>query len=190
VTGSAGMDKVTDVEGSGSGRWQVVTALTPLRCRAWVRWLTVVFAFGNRSTLLVRPLIRMRVIAFARWTLIDRPRRPPALVFETNWSGATASYIPDFAMIMPWQWRGIWAGACDFPGPLPATGLLEFVAAHDSGADHFHTGYLDGTTTEIVVGALELDRRIDRFLDDTDGLGPLDFADRWERFLFDVQDRL
>ncbi len=185
-----GHDKVTAVEGSGYGRWQVVTALTPLRRRAWVRWLRVVFAFGSRTTILIRPLIKLRVIAFARWTLIERPRRPPALVFETNWSGAPASYIPDFAMIMPWQWRAIWGGAIGFPGPLPATGLLDFVAEHDQRADHFHTGYVDGTTTEIVVGALELDRRLERFVRDTDGLGPLDFAARWDRFLFDVQDRL
>jgi hypothetical protein len=150
------------VEGPGNGRWRAVTALTPLRSRAWVAWLRVVFAFGSRTNILVGGLIKLRVIALGRWTLLARPHNPPALVFETVWTGNPESYIPDFAMVMPLQWRGIWAGAEGFPGPRPAEGLLAFVREHDWGADHFFTGYTKGATTEIVVRALELDRRVER----------------------------
>jgi hypothetical protein len=133
-------------------------------------------------------LIKLRVIALGRWTLLARAHKPPALVFETVWTGNPESYIPDFAMVMPFQWRGIWAGAEGFPGPLPAEGLLGFVREHDWGADHFHSDYTNGATTEIVVRALELDRRLERFIDDTDGLSPLDFAARWDGFLVDAQE--
>lgn len=172
------------------GRWHAVTALTPVSSRAWAMWLRMVFAFGSRTNLLVAALIKMRVIAFGRWTLLDRPGQPPALVFETNWSGDPESYIPDFAMIMPWQWRAIWGGTAGFPGPLPATGLLAFVAENDCKADHFHTGYLDGATTGIVVSALEVDRRVEAFMRDTAGLAPLDFAERWDEFLAGIQENL
>jgi hypothetical protein len=190
MTPACATDKVTFVNRSRYGNWQVVTALTPLRWRWWARWLHLVFAFGSRTNILVGALIKMRVIALGRWTLIDQAGRPPALVFETNWAGFTASYIPDFAMIMPVQWIGIWGATKDFPGPLPATRLLEFVDSHNHLADHFHTGYRDGTTTESVVRALELDRRLERFLTATDGLPPLAFAKRWDRFLVDVQELL
>ncbi len=176
--------------GSRYGRWQVVTALTPLRSRAWVPWLRLVFAFGSKSSLLVHPIIKMRVIAFARWTLVGRPHKPPALVFETNWSGSSASYIPDLAVTMAFQWKAIWSGAVGFPGPLPVGGLLAFVHEHDRGADHFHTGYDEVTTSDIVVNAINLDRRLERFMAETDGVSPLDFAERWDRFLVDVQERL
>lgn len=191
MTGATGEDKVTGVEGSDSRTWQVVTALTPLRWHGWATWLGLVFAFGSRTSILVRPIIRMRVIALARWTLLPRPGgRPQAMVFETNWAGFGASYIPDLAMTMAFQWRAIWTGTVGFPGPLPVTGLLKFVSEHDCGADHVHTDYVDGATTEIIVSALDVDRRLDRLLGDTEGVGPLEFAERWERFLVDVQERL
>jgi hypothetical protein len=166
----------------------VVTTLTPVRWRAWIAWLRIVFAFGSRTNILVGALIKLRVIALGRWTLLARPHNPPALVFETVWTGNPESYIPDFAMVMPFQWRAIWAGTDRFPGPLPAEGLLAFVREHDFGADFAYTGYTKGATTEIVVRALELDRRLERFIRDTDGLAPLDFAERWDRFLVDAQE--
>jgi hypothetical protein len=190
MTFESSMARVIGVEGSRYGRWHVVTALTPIRWRAWAAWLRLVFWFGSQTTVLVGPILKMRVIALGRWTLLERMGRPPAMVFETNWAGSSASYIPDLAMTMAFQWRAIWGGTAGFPGPLPVTGLLAFIARHDCGADHFHTGYADGTTTEIVAGALELDRRLGRFIAETDGLGPLDFARRWDGFLVEVQERL
>ena len=170
-------------------RWAAVTALTPLR-RGWTPWLRVVFAIGSSTNLLVRPLLRMRVIALGRWTLLRRDERPPALLFETNWSGAWESYIDDFARIMPMQWRSIWGGAEGFPGPKPVTDLLRYIGEHDHGADHFYSGYREGATTHEVAGALALQPRLQRFVRDVDGAAPDEFARRWESFLADVQGRL
>jgi hypothetical protein len=170
-------------------RWDAVTALTPLR-RGWAPWLRVVFAIGSSTNLLARPLIQMRVIALGRWTLLRREERPPALLFETNWSGAWESYIDDFARIMPTQWRGIWSGAEGFPGPKPVTDLLRYIGEHDHGADHFYSGYRKGATTHTVAGALALRARLERFVRDVDGAGPDEFARLWGRFLEDVQENL
>src|SRR5215207_6921100 len=142
------------------GRWGAVTALTPLH-RGWTLWLRIVFAIGSSTALLVRPLLQMRVIALGRWTLLRREERPPALLFETNWSGAWESYIDDFARVMPMQWRSIWAGAERFPGPKPVTGLLRYIAAHDHGADHLYSGYREGATTHTVASALALRPRLE-----------------------------
>jgi hypothetical protein len=171
------------------GRWDAVTALTPLR-RGWTPWLRIVFAIGSSTNLLVRPLLQMRVIALGRWTLLRRQERPPALLFETNWTGAWESYIDDFARIMPMQWRSIWGGADGFPGPKPVGGLLRYIDEHDHGADHLYVGYRDGATTQAVAGALALVPRFERFVRDVDGAEPDEFAQRWERFLADVQREL
>jgi hypothetical protein len=171
------------------GHWDAVTALTPLR-RGWTPWLRIVFAIGSSTNLLVRPLLQMRVIALGRWTLLRRQERPPALLFETNWTGAWESYIDDFARIMPMQWRSIWTGAKGFPGPKPVGGLLRYIDAHDHGADHLYVGYREEATTQAVAGALALAPRFERFVRDVDGAEPDEFAQRWERFLADVQREL
>jgi hypothetical protein len=110
------------------------------------------------------------------------------MVFETNWSGAWQNYIDDLARIMPLQWRSIWSGAERFPGPLPVTDLLSWVDVYDHGADHFYTGYDEGATTQAVVRALELRTRLERFIDEVDGLGPDEFGKRWRTFTTDVQE--
>ena len=170
-------------------RWGTVTALTPLH-RGWTPWLWLVFALGSTTNLLVRPLLKMRVIAFGRWTLLRRQEHPPALLFETNWTGAWESYIDDFARIMPMQWRAVWGGAEKFPGPKPVTKLLSYIKEHDHGADHFYTGYCEGATTHTVANALALQPRFERFLRDVDGAEPDEFAERWEDFLADLQGQL
>ena len=46
-----------------------------------------IFTFGNTTNILIRPLLTMKVIALARWTLWPDARHPTYLLFETNWSG-------------------------------------------------------------------------------------------------------
>lgn len=168
------------------GRWGAVTALSPLR-RGWTPWLRLVFLFGSVTNVAARPILDTRLIALGRWTLLPRAGRPPAMVFETNWSGAWENYIADLARVMPWQWRSIWTGAERFPGPLPATELLRWVDVYDFGADHFYCGYREDATTQSVARALALRARLAGFVREVEGLGPDDFGRRWRRFLSEVQ---
>ena len=41
-----------------------------------------------------------------------------------------------------------------------------------------------------MAGALELRTRLERFVDEVDGVEPDEFARRWERFLADVEGHL
>ena len=67
-------------------RWGAVTAVTKLKRCQRLR-LMAIFTFGNTTNILIRPLLKMKVIALARWTLWPDARRPTYLLFETNWSG-------------------------------------------------------------------------------------------------------
>jgi hypothetical protein len=171
-------------------RWGAVTAVSPLkRRRIW--WLKLVFLFSRHShDIVVQRLIDMRVIALGRWTLLPSAKRPRYLAFETNWSGSDASYIPDFAMLMPTPWRFIWNNTRNFPGPLPTTRLLAHVATVDWGTDCYWSDYREDASTQVVVKALQLQPQLERFIKRTRGVAPDEFAERWRRFSTKVQDLL
>lgn len=166
-------------------RWGAVTAVTKLKRGQRLR-LMAIFTFGNTTNILIRPLLKMKVIALARWTLWPDARRPTYLLFETNWSGADQTYIPDFGRIMPLQWRGIWGATTRFPGPIPTTGLVAFVDVIDAGVGHFWTDYDLGSSTEVVASALELEPLVTRFVADTEGASATEFDRRWRDLVLAV----
>jgi hypothetical protein len=169
-------------------RWGAVTAVSEVKPALGDLQLRAVFLFGNITTIAARPLIKMKVIALGRWTLWPNKRNARYLLFETNWSGADQTYIPDFARIMRVQWRSIWGATKDFPGPLPTTRLLEFVDRVDFGVDHFWTDYHEGATTQVITSALELQPKIERFVNATSDLTPSEFQSRWRNLLVEIQD--
>lgn len=168
--------------------WGAVTAVTrikaggPSRRRLWA-----VLLFGNLTTVAVRPLIRMRVIALGRWTLWPSWRRPRYLLFETDWSGSDQTYIPDFGRIMPIQWQSIWAATDDFPGSLPTTGLLRWVNEIDRGAGHLWTDYDPGASTQTILQALALSDRLKVFLHEHAGASPAELAVGWDELIGEIQ---
>jgi hypothetical protein len=159
-------------------RWGAVTAVTKLKRGQRLRLLAI-FAFGNRTNILIRRLLTMKVIALARWTLWPDERHPTYLLFETNWSGADQTYIPDFGRLMPLQWRGIWGATTQFPGAIPTTGLMAWVDVIDAGVGHFWTDYDPGASTQVITQALELESVVNRFVTDTEGVSATEFDRRW-----------
>jgi hypothetical protein len=166
--------------------WGAVTAISELKPTRSSQ-LRAVFLFGNMTTVAVRPLLEMRVIALARWTLFPDKREPTFLFFETNWSGSDQTYISDLARIMPFQWRSIWSAVKGFPGPLPTTWLLEYVDQVDRGVDHFWTDYDDGATTQVVARALELQPEVERFIKRTRDADAARFQPLWRDLLVRMQ---
>lgn len=166
-------------------RWGAVTAVTELRRRQRLRLLAI-FAVGNATDLLIRPLLKMKVIALARWTLWPSARRPRYLLFETNWSGADQTYIPDFGRIMPLQWRGIWGATTEFPGAMPTTGLDAWVDVIDAGVGHFWTDYEVGASTQVIAQALELEPQVKRFATAIEGASATEFDSRWRDLVLKV----
>ena len=183
------MPPVRSETASSFERWGAVTTVSTIK-----RWRTpllkLVFWFGRQTDIAIGPLKAMQVIALARWTLLPDARAPRYLLFETNWSGADATYIPDFALLMRPQWQAIWGNTKGFPGSFPTTRLLAFIATVDWGADHFWSDYDDGSTTRVVASALALEPKLEQFARDTKGLPADEFAARWARFATDVQQLL
>ena len=173
-------------------RWGAVTAVTrigPFPRLQQLR-LRAVFAFGNATTIAIRPLLKMKVIALARWTLWPDARHPEYLLFETNWSGSDQTYIPDFGRIMPLQWASIWGATTIFPGAIPTTGLLDWVGEIDFGVGHFWTDYELGASTQVIEQALALQTEVREFLGDTRGVSAAEFDRRWRELVVRVHRQL
>jgi hypothetical protein len=166
-------------------RWGAVTAVTKLRRGQRLRLLGI-FVFGNATDVLIRPLLKMKVIALARWTLWPSARHPTHLLFETNWSGSDQTYISDFGRIMPLQWRGIWGATTEFPGALPTSGLDAWVDVIDAGTGHFWTDYAPGASAQVIEQALALEPRVARFVADTEGASATEFDCRWRDLVLGV----
>jgi hypothetical protein len=176
-------------EASVFNRWGAITAVSPLK--PWrVPLLRLVLWFGTKTTVMISRLLEMKVIAFARFTLLPNREHPRFLLFETNWTGSPQNYIPDFAVLMPTQWRSIWGNTRNFPGPLPATRLLEHIATVDWGTDHYFSDYRADASTQTVVAARELQLELEELARQTASMTPDRFAIRWASFTTRVQDLL
>jgi hypothetical protein len=169
-------------------QWGAVTAVTKIgpRRRLQQLRLCVVFAFGNATTIAIQPLLKMKVIALARWTLWPSARDPRYLLFETNWSGSDQTYIPDFGRIMPIQWASIWGATTTFPGAIPTSGLLAWVDDIDAGVGHYWTDYELGASTQVIEQALALQIEVSDFLEDTRGVSTAEFDRRWHDLVLRV----
>jgi hypothetical protein len=108
------------------------------------------------------------------------------LLFESNFNGRWDEYIDAFAYVLGRRMSMIWGGAYGFPGPRPAEPFKRYIRDHELPASHFYSAYPEATAT-TVQAALELDRRLDGFLEEAAAHAPWEFADRFRRFEAEVQ---
>jgi hypothetical protein len=149
------------------------------------------------ARLLVKPLVELSVIHFARWTIVDSLPAPaddpgggrlrhPYLCFESHFDSETSAYVDNFIEITPWRMRLVWGTSLGFPGVFPSTGFTAFTEANELNDGYYWCAYPQGTVTMIRAG-LELDDRFRRFRHRTRGMGPDQFEAAWRTFLTEVQ---
>ena len=175
---------------------RAVTAIMPVR-RWWLPWLRVVFFIGPRWRVFAKDLPKLGFIHEGHWKLIRRwPTRDgfvragrPELLFATNWHGFWRPYIEDFARVMPWQWRGIWGGTQDFPGPIPVADLFDWIEKIDAGADHYYSAHADHSVREAVI-ALDLRAAFAELTAAEAGVDDESFARAWRAWVTEHQTSL
>jgi hypothetical protein len=196
---SAGWDTLA---GNECGKAQALTTLSPISGR-WALWLRAYFrvrlALPWAAKLLAAPLERLSFIHFGRWTLVRRPApnaaaprerwRHTYLLFESNFNGRWDEYIDAFSYVLGRRMSLIWGGARGFPGPRPAEPFKRYIRRNELAASHFYSAYPEATTT-IVRAALELDGRLDRFLEGAAELPAHEFSRRFRSFQAEVQELL
>jgi len=165
---------------SGETRASALNLVTKIssRGRLWLRFLF--FA----ATVLPLPrltVLRLRLIHYARWTVLGR-----SLLFESNFNGTPDAYIEAFSYVFPTGMRLIWGSSVGFPGPVPVETLREWI---DDGAiktSHYYCAYPQASVKEILAG-LEVRRRLREFNDRTRNMDAAGFAAEYEELVSDLQ---
>jgi hypothetical protein len=183
-----------------SGRSTAMTFITPM----WYAGRVFLSQLGRLagplpplSRLLVKPLVELSVIHFARWTIIDSLPAPaddpdggrlhhPYLCFESHFDSETSSYIDNFIEITPWRMRLVWASSYGYPGVFPSTGFAKWTKANELNDGYYWCAYPDGTVKMIAAG-LALEDRFRQFRRNTRGMSAEEFAGAWRAFLTEVQ---
>jgi hypothetical protein len=183
-----------------SGRSTSMLFITPMR---HVGRLTLSLVarlagpFPPLARLLVKPLVELSVIHFARWSIIDGLPTPagdpagsrlrhPYLCFESHFDTETSAYVDNFIEITPWRMRLVWATSLGYPGVFPSTDFTAWTEANELNDGYYWCAYPDGTVNMIRAG-LELDDRFRRFRQRTRGMGAGEFQGAWLDFLTEVQ---
>src|SRR4051812_27441806 len=121
---ASGSSRSTLVPARDDPRASALNLITPIssRGRLWLRFLF--FA----ATILPLPrltVLRLRLIHYARWTVLGRSR--PHLLFESNFNGIPDAYVEAFSYVFPLGLKLIWGSSERFPGPIPVESLREWI---------------------------------------------------------------
>ena len=165
---------------SGDSRASALNLLTPisLRGRLWLKFLF--FA----ATVLPLPrwtVLRLRLIHYARWTVLGR-----SLLFESNFNGTPDAYVEAFSYVFPKGMKLIWGSSRGFPGPVPVETLRVWIETGTIETSHYYCAYPEASTKEILAG-LEVRRRLREFNEQTMDVDAPRFAEEYEALISDLQ---
>ena len=165
----------------------------------WELWIRATWPFADRSQFLKRKLLSLSFIHFARWGLIrrwpkDRQTRrdraaPRSLLFLTSFDGSNVQYIEAFVRVVPWQIRGLYLGATDFPGAGRFEPVARYIDDHSHPVDHFWLAHPEASTT-MVQQALALRDAFVKLEPRVDGADAQTLGHEWRRFLTRTQELL
>ncbi len=168
---------------SGETRASALNLLTGIssRGRLWLRFLF--FA----ATILPLPrmtVLRLRLIHYARWTVLGR-----SLLFESNFNGTADAYVEAFSYVFPRGLHYIWGSSEGFPGPVPVESLRKWIGEGAVPTSHYYCAYPQASTKEILAG-LEVRRRLREFNDRTRDMDAAGFAAEYQTLVSDLQSQI
>jgi|SRR2546423_2458208 len=164
-------------------RASALNLITPIssRGRLWLRFLFWA------STVLPLPrftVLRLRLIHYARWTVLGRSR--PHLFFESNFNGTPDAYVEAFSYVFPLGMTAIWGSSKGFPGPVPVQSLQDWIGEGAVKSAHYYCAYPEASTKEILAGLRVRDRLRD-FNSRARDMDASRFADEYRALVSDLQ---
>jgi hypothetical protein len=183
-----------------AGRSTAMTFVTPMRETGRVL-LSAFHEIAGRvpalADFLVRPLVELSVIHFARWSIVERlaptPGAPagrrlahPYLLFESHFDTDTSAYVDNFIEITPNRMRLVWAHSYGYPGVIPSEHFTAWTEANELNDGYYWCAYPAGSVSMIRAG-MALEERFDVFQRRVEGMTDEEFEAAWQAFLTEVQ---
>jgi hypothetical protein len=165
---------------SGDTRATALTLITPVP-RAGRLWLRVLFRLATWLPLPRWTVLRLRLIHYARWTVLGR-----SLLFESNFNGTPDAYVEAFSYVFPRGMRAIWGSSEGFPGPVPVESLREWIDAYSVETSYYYAAYPEASTKEVLA-ALDVRRHLRGFGRRTRNVDADEFAREYEALVSDLQ---
>jgi hypothetical protein len=168
------------VPASGDSRASALNLLTSISLRGRI-WLKFLFFAATVLPLPRLTVLRLRLIHYARWTVLGR-----TLLFESNFNGTPDAYVEAFSYVFPKGMELIWGSSRGFPGPVPVETLRAWIATGTIDTSHYYCAYPEASTKEILAG-LEVRRRLREFNEQTKDVDAPRFAEAYEALMSDLQ---
>lgn len=173
-----------------AGRATALTTLTPLP-RLWSPLLKLILKVKSWAGP-DKTLRRLSFIHAAYWVVIDhfpgekKRSRYSYLLFISNFNGSWFDYIDVFSTAVPRKMALLWGSSYGFPGATPPRSFTRHIRANDRPLEHYWSAYPGATTTEIA-SALRVSDRFEAEAASAAHGDAAELAQRWRRFLVDVQ---
>jgi hypothetical protein len=166
---------------SAETRATALTLITPVPSAAGRLWLRVLFRLATWLPLPRWTVLRLRLIHYARWTVLGR-----SLLFESNFNGTPDAYVEAFSYVFPRGMRAIWGSSEGFPGPVPVESLRGWIDRHAVETSHYYAAYPEASTKEVLA-SLHVTRRLRQFSERTANMDGAAFAREYEALVSDLQ---
>jgi hypothetical protein len=156
---------VSNVAGKAYG----MIVITPLAKRlGWTnKW---VFRFGRSFPGILKGLIGLKFIHFARWVIIPKDAWPTlcedtekldrdTMLFLSNFNGTWDQYIDAFSDGIPTGLDLFWYKNARYPGSVPITPFKQYIRANQINCDFYYNA-TPGAAYRDVVSALRVKRAL------------------------------
>ena len=177
-----------------------MTVLTPVKPGWTAPCLRPNFWLAQYLKPVTAPLRKLTFIHFALWSIIDRiPQNGPPqpeeklnykyMLFESNFNGTWDQYIDAFSGIVASRMTMIWGSSYGFPGPVPVEPFKAYIERNEFICNHYYCAYPEATST-MINAAFTVEERLERFLVETEAMGPEEFETAYKAFLTEMQRHL
>lgn len=152
-----------------AGKAYGMIVITPLAKRlGWTnKW---VFRFGRSFPGILKGLIGLKFIHFARWVIIPKDAWPTlckdkekldrdTMLFLSNFNGTWDQYIDAFSDGIPTGLDLFWYKNARYPGSVPITPFKEYIRANQINCDFYYNA-TPGAAYRDVVSALRVKRAL------------------------------
>lgn len=185
-----------------AGKSYGMNVITPLRwwTAIWQKfafWLTTTF-----PSLLLKGLMTLSLIHYARWTIIGRnafPRLSPDqpkenlqysyILFESNFNGSWDQYIDSFAFAIPKGLDAFWRYNIKYPKSIPLHDFYHYIRFNQVETEHYYNAYPLASAND-VKGAIGLYDALQNFTRNSNELNDDEFLAAYKQLLISQQNAL